>query len=363
MEFTWNDVTGAIEYHIIVSESSSLSDSIIDATATADHYKPSELSDATIYYWQVIASDAYNNKGPGSQTWSFATDTGHTNNQPIANAGPDKSVSIGETVYLDGSNSSDHDGDTLLFNWNFKSMPEGSVAHLTNEDTMAPSFLPDQNGEYVVTLVVNDGTLNSEPSNVTITAANDPPHVTIDHPTDGMAFQIKRQITLSGTATDFQDGNINGNNISWASNLEGQLGYGNQITIDAISLGTHNITLTATDSMGLSNHDTITIHIGYQKIPDTGQKESFIDIHGEDADYEINPLSFDVADDGLTVIDNVTGLMWQREGTEAPLNWASAVSYCDDLNLAGYNNWRLPTQKEILNILNFNLSWLSIKLK
>jgi hypothetical protein len=356
MEFTWSDVTGAIEYNIIVSKNGSLNDALIDASATAVHYRPSGLSDATTYYWQVRASDPYNNKGVGSQIWSFVTDTDYSNNPPIADAGPDKSVTIGETVYLDGSNSYDSDGDTLLYNWSFKSIPEGSVAHLTNEDTTAPNFLPDKTGKYVITLVANDGTINSGPSNVTITAENDLPHVTINHPTDGMAFQIKRQVALSGTATDFQDGEINGNNLSWASNLDGHLGDGNQITIDDLSMGTHTITMTAIDSSGLSNHDSITIHIEYQKIPDTGQKDSFIDIHGEDADYEINPLSFDVTDDGLTVTDNVTRLMWQREGTETPLNWAGAVSYCDVSTLAGYNNWRLPTRKEILNIKNYGLA-------
>jgi hypothetical protein len=48
----------------------------------------------------------------------------------------------------------------------------------------------------------------------------------------------------------------------------------------------------------------------------------------------------------LTVTDSKTGLMWQR-GEPGRMNWERAKSYCQNLSLAGYTDWRLP-DKEIL---------------
>ena len=48
-----------------------------------------------------------------------------------------------------------------------------------------------------------------------------------------------------------------------------------------------------------------------------------------------------------TVTDSVTGLMWQQDSTEYP-TWDSALSYCEHLTLAGYNDWRMPDENELV---------------
>jgi hypothetical protein len=92
------------------------------------------------------------------------------NTAPTANAGPDQEVATGVEVELDGSGSSDINGDTLTYAWTLTSVPEGSTATLTGATTVDPTFTPDLAGAYVVSLVVNDGTVNSAPDTVTITA-------------------------------------------------------------------------------------------------------------------------------------------------------------------------------------------------
>ena len=52
-----------------------------------------------------------------------------------------------------------------------------------------------------------------------------------------------------------------------------------------------------------------------------------------------------------TVTDKVTGLMWQQETPKNKMTWEQAVSYCKGLNLAGHNDWRLPTIKELKSIV------------
>ena len=54
-----------------------------------------------------------------------------------------------------------------------------------------------------------------------------------------------------------------------------------------------------------------------------------------------------------TITDLNTGLMWKKE--ESPdANWEEALKYCEELNLAGHNDWRLPTIKELATILDLS---------
>ncbi len=93
---------------------------------------------------------------------------------PTADAGPDQTVFLQE-VTLDGSGSKDGEGDTLTYNWSFSSRPSGSIADLTNETTVAPTFTPDLAGDYVAQLVVDDGNGHTASDTVTISTQNSPP--------------------------------------------------------------------------------------------------------------------------------------------------------------------------------------------
>lgn len=64
-----------------------------------------------------------------------------------------------------------------------------------------------------------------------------------------------------------------------------------------------------------------------------------------------NPMAYTVQGGG-TVKDDVTGLMWQRTAPTAMFNWADAARYCADLSLAGHDDWRLPTEIELLSIVD-----------
>lgn len=95
-----------------------------------------------------------------------------SNEAPVARVGPDQSVVTGTTVTLDGTASSDADGDSLTFSWAFSSIPVGSAATLSGANTSTPTFTPDVAGVYVVRLVVNDGTVDSAPALVTVTVSS-----------------------------------------------------------------------------------------------------------------------------------------------------------------------------------------------
>jgi len=55
-----------------------------------------------------------------------------------------------------------------------------------------------------------------------------------------------------------------------------------------------------------------------------------------------------------TVSDLATGLMWQQADDGIPRNWKDALAYAENLDLAGYHNWRLPHAKELQSIVDYS---------
>jgi K319-like protein len=92
-----------------------------------------------------------------------------TNVKPIANGGGNQAGSVGQTIGLNGSRSSDANLDRLTYSWTFVSKPSSSVAALTNPAGAVTQFTADRAGTYIVSLVVNDGLVDSDPDTVTVT--------------------------------------------------------------------------------------------------------------------------------------------------------------------------------------------------
>lgn len=100
------------------------------------------------------------------------------NRPPVANAGPDQTAFVGDTVTLDGSGSTDVDGDTLSYRWSLTSTPAGSTATLSNSTAVMPTFTIDLPGTYIAQLIVNDGRTDSAPDVVNVSATFPTPNVT-----------------------------------------------------------------------------------------------------------------------------------------------------------------------------------------
>jgi hypothetical protein len=74
--------------------------------------------------------------------------------------------------------------------------------------------------------------------------------------------------------------------------------------------------------------------------------------YGQDAQYAGNASSYTDNGDG-TVTDNVTGLIWQQDPGEK-MTFQQAVSLVESFELAEYQDWRLPTIKELYSLIQFS---------
>ncbi len=83
-------------------------------------------------------------------------DTSSDNSAPTAEAGDPQTISIGDTAFLNGSDSTDPDGDALDFLWEVISAPAGAQSGLAGETTITPTLSPDTEGNYTVELTVTD---------------------------------------------------------------------------------------------------------------------------------------------------------------------------------------------------------------
>ena len=91
-----------------------------------------------------------------------------------------------------------------------------------------------------------------------------------------------------------------------------------------------------------------TFYGNHDVIDEPGPGDPF---HGQDAHYKGNPPAYEENDDG-TVTDLVTGLMWQQDMGEK-MTFEEAELAVVKVEFAGYNDWRIPTLKELYSLIRF----------
>jgi len=81
-------------------------------------------------------------------------------------------------------------------------------------------------------------------------------------------------------------------------------------------------------------------------------KEFFVILVRGNPEYGVN--NFVDNGDG-TISDLATGLMWMQ-GDYGPMDWQNALSTCESLEYAGYDDWRLPNAKELQSLVDYSRS-------
>jgi glucose/arabinose dehydrogenase len=167
-------------------------------------------------------------------------------------------------VNFKGSGSSDPDGDTLRYEWDFGD----GTSKSTSKD---PVHTYTKGGDFDARLKVTDSRNAAATATVRISVNNSPPAVTLTAPVDGSKYRNGASVQLSGSATDTEDGALSGASLAWNvvlvhgshihpfQTLTGKTAsFAPSTDHDADSF--YRVTLTATDSKDLSTSKTVVIN-------------------------------------------------------------------------------------------------------
>lgn len=148
------------------------------------------------YQLHLVVSDGKLNSQPDTVTVSTQ------NTAPIAKAGQDQSTLVNTTILLDGTQSSDVDGNSLTYKWSLLNHPDGSTSSLSDTTVPQPSLLIDYPGSYVIQLIVNDGVVDSSADTVVISTQNSKPIANAG--IDKTVF-VTNQVELDGSGSSDVD--------------------------------------------------------------------------------------------------------------------------------------------------------------
>ena len=298
-----------------------------DATAAGPTF---DADRAGSYVAQLVVNDGTADSAPDTVTITVANAA-----PPTADAGPDQpGVAQGATVTLDGSGSSDPDGDPLTYAWTLTSVPTGSAAVLSDTTVVGPTFGTDLVGTYVAELVVNDGTDDSAPDTVTITVDNAAP--TSDAGPDQTGVAQGATVTLDGSGSS----DPGGDPLTYAWTLTsvptGSTAVLSDATVvgptfDADLVGTYVAELVVNDGTADSAPDTVTITVGNSApTADAGPDQSGV---AQGATVTLDGSgSSDPGGDPLTYAWTLTSV---PTGSTAVLSDATVVGPTFDADLAG----------------------------
>jgi hypothetical protein len=227
--------------------------------------------------------------GDGENAEIFLATYDVISNPPVAHAGDDQVVAAGADctafVTLDGSNSNDPDNDPLSFNWTWA---DGFAAGM-NPTIELPL------GVHTITLVVNDGTSDSEPDTIVITVSdNTPPDMDLSVSPDTLwppnhkmvlvtaiptasdncngepVFTLQLITMNEGETTNTYDPNYDSTVADGHTMDDIQLDENGDIYLRAERTGTgtgrvYTITYTATDASGNSSTASATVTVPHNQ--------------------------------------------------------------------------------------------------
>jgi PKD repeat protein len=227
----------------------------------------------------VTAHDAAGNTASDTLTATYSI--AQSNKQPVANAGPDQVVSQarlgGESieVILNGTASSDPDGDPLTYSWK---QVQGGAINLMGSSTVNPFFSATSalSGQILgFQLVVSDGKLQSSPDIVLVTieglpsTTNTPPTARVSAtPMQGTA---PLSVSFTGSGTD-ADGSVIG--YRWAFG-DGSSSSMQNPSHTFSSPGDYTVTLTVTDNKEATATDRTQIIVSAPPAPNSPPTASF----------------------------------------------------------------------------------------
>jgi len=219
---------------------------------------------------------------------------------PVVNAGPDRTLEQeshdGTLVTLNGT-ATDNVSTRFNFTWSENGIVLAAQANVTNT-TLTHTF---SLGPHIVTLNATDDAGNIGSDNVTVTIVDTTPPVVDAGPdlTVEQESHAGTQVTLNGTATDLCSPQLN---FTWSESSV-VLGTEQNLT-HTFTLGTHLVTLSATDKSGNVGSDNVTV-----KVMDTTPPQMSVTVtprimwppNHKYVQVKVNVTVFDIGDPSPTI--------------------------------------------------------------
>lgn len=138
--------------------------------------------------------------------------TGALNRSPqaVLSASP-TSGALPLLVQFDASASSDPDGDSLLYSWDFG---DGTTAPASPNPQISHSYTTI--GNYTATVTLDDGRGARSSASILISAGNHAPLPVIEEPAPDKRYQVGETLVLRGSASDVEDGQLEGAQLEWS---------------------------------------------------------------------------------------------------------------------------------------------------
>ena len=269
--------TGSVTIATVTVQGQSAGD--VDITANI-----ADLGDET--------GDTYSVTGVSNGTLTVSS----SNTPPTADAGPDRTVTGGQSVELDGTGSSDPDGDSLSYSWS-------GTSYLSDVSSPTPTFhAPDVGSTttYTAELEVTDGNGGSDTDTVSITVepANQPP--TADITISPLTPETDDSVTFDASGSTDPDGPIS----SYEWSIDGMTSTGETVTRTFSDDGEYTVELTVTGNEGETDTTTQTVRVSNREptaeiavspsSPATGESVTFDASGSSDPDGSITSYEWSI---------------------------------------------------------------------
>ncbi|MFT7464434.1 MAG: hypothetical protein ACI9EF_002790, partial [Pseudohongiellaceae bacterium] len=331
--------------------------------ATADADKDSDLPVSPVTHFSVLiparglngqAIESLSVVGTAAQPLTTLTLIASDNAPVVTALSPGVDAITGQHVQLSWE-ASDVDGDEL--HTTVRYVPNGGdqivplVTHSTG-NTLAvdlaglPHFV---SGQGYFELLVSDGFHTTRARTATLNgpgayaaAGGAAPFVEIYHPDDQKSFRKSSGVILHSSGWDLEDDALTGSSIQWDSDVDGNIGSGRRFITSELSVGVHQITVTATDSGGQPTTRTHTVTITDRDLPDLsgdvcaidlgfgGPGNASVTLCGEDlttggsADLEL--VGAPASTTAFMILGLINGPVSLKGGTLVPFPWVSLSS-------------------------------------
>jgi len=239
-----------------------MDDEIINIYGNAPEYT---FDNAGVYEVYLTVIDAMNNWANDSMTVTV-----NDIEQPMADAGGDRVVGVSETVFFNGSGSSDNVG-IVDYLWSFIFVGHEGVLKIIT--TPSANYTFSTIGTYEVSLTVSDLVSNYDTDTILVTVMD------LTRPGadagDDITAKVGQKVEFDGSKS-IDDVNVA--NYTWTFEYDGEqvILSGREVSFTFNKAGTYNITLNVTDEAGNWAEDNIVVKItpAEEETPEEGETES-----------------------------------------------------------------------------------------